>query len=335
MANLSKEPELIVTRTPLRVSFAGGGTDLPEFYKRDYGAVLSTAINKYLYVTLKRHGQLYDEKYRLNYSETEQVDELDQIENAIARECLRFLKVGPPIYISTVADLPAHSGLGSSSSFAVGLLNALHALQGERASASQLAEEAAHVEIDVLGHPIGKQDHYVAAFGGLNYFTFLSDGRVTIEPQHLSNDGLNGLFGRMLLFSTGMWRDANAVLAEQQRVTANKLDSLLKMREHAAQLKELFQNGFSLQEFGQILDEGWHTKRQLTDKISNTQIDNWHDLAIAAGATGGKLCGAGGGGFLLFLAETERQEAIRKALSDMDEVLVGYESQGSRLLLVE
>jgi len=335
MASSHKEPQLIITRTPLRVSFAGGGTDLPEFYQRDYGAVLSTTIDNYLYVTVKRHGQLFNEKYRLNYSETEQVDHLDQINNAIARECLRLTQVGPPIYISTVADLPANSGLGSSSSFAVGLLNALHALRGERIAAGQLAEEAAHIEIDVLGRPIGKQDHYAAAFGGLNYFCFLPDGRVTIEPQHLSSDGLDRLFGHMMLFSTGLWRDASSILDEQRHNTPDKMDSLLAMRDHAVRLRGLIQNGFAPEEFGDVLDAGWQLKRHLASGVTNTRIENWHRRARDAGAYGGKLCGAGGGGFLLFIAAPEHQDAVRRALSDIAEVRVGYEALGSRLLLVE
>src|SRR5215204_4405554 len=170
------DPGVIVTRTPLRVSFAGGGTDLPEFYRFDDGAVFSTAIDKYVYVTVKRHSELFYEPIRINYSKTEQVNELSEIENGIARECLRLLEIEPPIYISTVADAPASSGLGGSSSFAVGLLNALHAYRGERVSAGQLADEACHIEIKVLGEPIGKQDQYAAAFGGLNFLRFHGDG---------------------------------------------------------------------------------------------------------------------------------------------------------------
>src|ERR671926_26814 len=166
------DPGVIMTRTPLRVSFAGGGTDLADFYEREPGAVFSTAINKYIYVTVKRHGRIFNESIRLNYSKSEQVLRIDDIENDIARECLRFLEIEPPVYISTVADLPASTGLGGSSSFAVGLLNALHAFRGERVSAGQLAEEACHIEIDVLRQPIGKQDQYAAAFGGLNFFSF-------------------------------------------------------------------------------------------------------------------------------------------------------------------
>ncbi|MGH2587584.1 MAG: GHMP kinase, partial [Dehalococcoidia bacterium] len=184
-------PGLVVTRTPLRVSFAGGGTDLPDFYERDYGAVFSTTITKYVYVTVKPHSEFFYEPIRINYSRTEQVNRVDEIENDIARECLRLLEIEPPIYISTVADLPASSGLGGSSAFAVGLLHALHTYRGERVSPAQLAEEACHIEIDVLKQPIGNQDQYAAAFGGLNYLRFNADGGVAVEPHRATNGALD------------------------------------------------------------------------------------------------------------------------------------------------
>src|SRR5918995_3919606 len=181
-----QNPKYVLTRTPLRVSFAGGGTDLAAFYEMsEYGAVLSTAIDKYIYVTVKRHSDVFNEPIRVNYSRSEEVHRVEEIRNNIARECIRFLEIEPPIYISTVGDLPASTGLGGSSSFAVGLLNALHAFRGERTSAGQLAEEACHIEIDVLKQPIGKQDQYAAAFGGLNFFSFKRGGVVTVDPQRL------------------------------------------------------------------------------------------------------------------------------------------------------
>jgi D-glycero-alpha-D-manno-heptose-7-phosphate kinase len=329
-------PRLVVTRTPLRVSFAGGGTDLSAFYEREYGAVLSTAINKYIYVTVKRHGEVFNERIRLNYSKSETVQCIDEIENNIARECLRFLNVDPPIYISTVGDLPASTGLGGSSSFAVGLLNALHAYRGERVSAGQLAEEASYIEIDVLQQPIGKQDQYAAAFGGLNFFCFKPGGAVTVEPQWLPNGTLKALFDHVLMLWTGHQRDSSAVLQEQRANTAQKMDALLKMREHAHRLRALLSNGhLDLAEFGRILDESWQLKRQLASTVSNAQIDTWYRLAREAGAFGGKLCGAGGGGFLLFVAPLERHEAVRQALKDLREITVEPEAHGSQILFVE
>lgn len=329
-------PNLVVTRTPLRVSFAGGGTDLADFYEHGYGAVLSTAINKYIYVTVKRHGEVFNERIRLNYSKSETVQSVNEIENNIARECLCFLNIDPPIYISTVGDLPASTGLGGSSSFAVGLLNALHAYRGERVSAGQLAEEASYIEIEVLREPIGKQDQYAAAFGGLNFFCFKPGGSVTVEPQRLANGALHDLFTHLLTFWTGHQRDSSSVLTEQKANTARKMGSLLTMREHAHKLQALLGNGHcDLRGFGRLLDEGWHLKRQLASTITNDQIDTWYQLACEAGALGGKLCGAGGGGFLLFVVPSEHQYAVRQALAGLQEVPIGPEVHGSQILFVE
>ena len=331
--DMADRPSLVVTRTPLRVSFAGGGTDLPGFYEQDYGAVLSTTIDKYLYVTVKRHGELFNEGFRLNYSETEHVERVDQIHNLIARECLRLLKVEPPLYISTIADLPEFSGLGSSSSFAVGLLNALHAFRGERVSAGQLAEEAAHVEINVLKRPVGKQDHYAAAFGGLNFFCFKSSGSVTVEPQRLAEGALARLFDHAMMLWTGIQRDASSVLAEQSKNTGARRSVLQAMRGHAHQLQAIMSNGFDPLAFGRILDETWQLKRQMASSITNDRIDAWYAQAKSAGAVGGKICGAGGGGFLLVIMPPERRSAVRQALGSLVEVPIRYEAQGSRVLL--
>ena len=324
---------LIVTRTPLRLSFAGGGTDLPAFYLRDDGAVLSSAIDKYIYVTVKRHGGMFDEAVRINYSRSEKVEQISEIQNDIARECLRFLQVDPPIYVSTVGDMPASSGLGGSGAFAVGLLNGLHALLGERVSAGQLAEEASHIEMEVLGQPIGKQDQYAAAFGGLNLFRFRNDGTVTVEPQRVRNRFLTELFEHIVLFWTGHQRDAGAVLAEQQRRTDEKHESLCRMREQALQLRELLANHATVEEVGRMLHEGWLEKRGLASTITSPQIDTWYEQARAAGALGGKVAGAGGGGFLFLVVPPDRQPAVRTALEGLREVRVRPETHGSQVVL--
>jgi D-glycero-alpha-D-manno-heptose-7-phosphate kinase len=324
---------IVVTRTPLRVSFAGGGTDLAEFYEHDYGAVFSTAVDKYIYVTVKRHSNLFYEPIRVNYSKSEQVNRVDEIENNIARECLRFLDIDPPIYISTVGDLPASTGLGGSSSFAVGLLNALHAFRGERVSPGRLAEEASYIEIDVLKEPIGKQDQYAAAFGGLNYFCFKPGGGVTVEAHRLTDNGLRCLFDSMLMFWTGHQRDSSGVLTEQRANTPVKTDSLVKMRGHAKELHALTSSGdVDVAEFGRIMHENWRLKRQLASRITTHEIDEWYRAALESGAEGGKLCGAGGGGFLLFIVPPERQEVVRRALGKLLEVSIGHEVDGSRVM---
>jgi D-glycero-alpha-D-manno-heptose-7-phosphate kinase len=327
-------PAMIVSRTPLRVSFAGGGTDLPAFYEQEDGSVLSTAISRYVYVTVKRHSHLFFEPIRVNYSRSEQVETVDQIENNIARECLRFLEIDPPVYISTVGDVPASTGLGGSSAFAVGLLNALHAYRGERVSAGQLAEEASHIEIDVLGEPIGKQDQYAAAFGGMNLFTFHGNGGVSVQHQRFANGVVRSLFDHILMVWTGHQRDAGRVLAEQQATTHSKLDELRKMRDQAWELNSILARpGFDARAVGDVLDEAWRLKRGLTTAISNDQIDSWYARAMQAGALGGKLCGAGGGGFLLFIVEPARRAAVRGALAELIELDVTHESHGSQVVL--
>jgi D-glycero-alpha-D-manno-heptose-7-phosphate kinase len=336
MASQVSTRQLVVTRTPLRVSFAGGGTDLAAFYDHDYGAVLSTAINKYIYVTVKRHSDIFQESIRINYSRSEQVTRIEDVQNNIARECLRFLEVEPPIYISTVGDLPASTGLGGSSSFTVGLLNALHAFKGQRVSAGQLAEEASHIEINVLEEPIGKQDQYAAAFGGLNLFCFRAGGSVTVEPQRLANGALHELFESIMMFWTGHQRDSRSVLSEQKANTTEKMESLQKMRGHAERLRLLLSDGLcNIKAFAAVLDEGWQLKRQLGSRITNSQIDQWYDRARGAGALGGKLCGAGGGGFLLFLVPHEKQTLVGDALSDLRQIKVAPEVHGSQVLFVE
>jgi D-glycero-alpha-D-manno-heptose-7-phosphate kinase len=336
-------PRLIVTRTPLRVSFAGGGTDLSAFYDVEPGAVVSTAITQYVYVTVKRHSELYLNRpdgpggtagaVRVCYSKSEEVATIDEIENNIARECLRFLEIEPPIYVSTVGDVPASTGLGGSSAFAVGLLNALHALRGERVTPGQLAEEACHVEIDRLGEPIGKQDQYAAAFGGMNVFCFFADGGVTTQHVNLGSTGGAFLFDNILMFWTGHQRAASEVLTKQRSNTPTELDRLRRMRDQVWDIKTLFQDGsIDLYSLGKVLDEGWRLKRGLAEGVSNSEIDRVYERALDAGALGGKLCGAGGGGLLLFIVPPDRQEAVRAAVAPLAELDVSYEVHGSQVV---
>ena len=328
-----RRPALVVTRTPMRVSFAGGGTDLPAFYEREYGAVLSSAIDKYIWVTVKRHSEVFDEPVRVNYSLTEQVDTIDELKNDITRAALQFLDIDPPIYISTVGDLPASTGLGSSSAFAVGLLNALHRYRGDRVSAGQLAEEACHIEIDILGQPIGRQDQYAAAFGGLNLFTFRPGGSVTVEPQSLPVRVLAELFESMMLFWTGHQRDSSSVLSEQQKNVGEHVDDLTAIRDQAYELQEILRASPTARDIGQLVHRGWLLKRGLASSVSNAEIDAWYERAMAGGACGGKIAGAGNGGFLLMIAEPDSRAAVRQALSELTEVDVRPEVHGSQILL--
>ena len=328
-----RRPALIVTRTPMRVSFAGGGSDLPAFYEKDHGAVLSSAIDKYIWVTVKRHSEVFDEPVRINYSLTEQVDTVGEVRNDITRECLQLLDIEPPIYISTVGDLPASTGLGSSSAFAVGLLNALHLYRGDRVSAGQLAEEACQIEIDVLGQPIGRQDQYAAAFGGLNLFTFKPGGSVTVEPQRMPARVLMELFESVMLFWTGHQRDASSVLIEQSANTDRHVDDLTAIREQAYELQDVLRGHPSPRDLGAIIHRGWELKRGLAASVSNPQIDDWYGRAMACGAYGGKIAGAGNGGFLLLVVDHEHQAAVRSALAELREVSVRPEVHGSQIML--
>jgi len=331
----------VVTRAPFRVSFAGGGTDLPSFYEREYGAVLSTTIDKYVYVMINKCRPLLSRgvddpgrhRIRLSYSATENVQRPDELNHPIVRESLKFLDLDIPMDIATMADVPAGNGLGSSSTFTVALLHGLHAVKGEEVGPEQLASEASHVEIDLVGRPVGKQDHYAAAFGGLNMFQFNNDHAVAVRPVSNPELAQSQLFPCLMLLYTGKSRDATSILSEQQANVEDLEDDLLAMRDHAHQLEQLFHNGFSARSFGEILHETWTRKRQLTPSISNRQIDRWYERAMKAGALGGKICGAGGGGFLLLVAEPERRAVVREALRELMELSIAYEPEGSRMLV--
>ena len=325
----------VTTIAPLRISLAGGGTDIASYYTEHGGAVVSSTIDQYVYVTVKRHSPLFNENYRLSYSKTEHVDRLDDIENDIARECLRLVHVDPPLFISTAADLPALSGLGSSSSFAVGLLYALHAIKGEDVSAGQLAEEACHVEIDLLKRPIGKQDQYAAAFGGLNYISFRRDGRVRLDPLWLPNDTITKLFKTSMLFWTRDQRDAAQVLAQQVSLIPQTAEKYTTMREMADDCRnQLLAGTDDFTSIGALLDAGWRIKRGLATGISNASIDERYQRALSAGALGGKILGAGGGGFLYLLVPPDRQDKVRSALADMVDVSISHDPRGARILSV-
>ena len=326
-------PRFVTTITPQRISFAGGGTDFSDFYLKHGGAVVSATIDKFVYVTVKRHSELFDEKYRLSYSLTEHVDDLDLIKNDIARECLRFLNVDPPLFISTTSDLPVSSGLGSSSSFAVGLLLALHSLRGETVTAGQLAEEACHIEIDALGKPIGKQDQYAAAFGGLNFYEFMKDGRVRVEALWNRVMDLQELFDSGTLYWTGVQRRAEDVLGEQQKNIPSQIEALRKMTELANLCRLSFLNSENLiGDIASIVNQGWARKRNYASTISSSTLEDGIARAIAAGAHGAKIAGAGGGGFLYVLASDTDRESVATALSPMSPVTFQYCQFGSKVL---
>lgn len=325
-------PAMVMARAPLRVSFAGGGTDLREYYAGGSGAVLSTTIDKFVYVTVKRHGTLFNERYRLNYSESENVRALDEIKNAIMREALRAIPVEPPIYVSTVADIPALSGLGSSSSFAVAMVLALHAMRGERVSTIAAYELAAKIEIEILRRPMGKQDHAAAAFGGLNFFRFLADESTAVEPLALPSADLRRLFASLQLFWTDRRRDSSSVLTAQEANTESRRADLDAMRAQAEGLRASLREGVDPEALGRVLDEGWRLKRGLADGISSDAIDAWYAAARRAGAWGGKIAGAGGGGFLLLVVPPGKRADVARALPDLVEVPIAFEPEGARIV---
>ena len=302
---------MIITKTPLRISFTGGGTDLRDYYEKRGGAVVSAGINKYIYITVNRK---FDNRIRVSYSKTEMVDAVEELRHDLVRECLKLVGIRGGVEITSIADIPSGTGLGSSSAFTVGLLNALYTYAGHSPSAEELAQQACYVEIEVLGHPIGKQDQYAAAYGGMNCFQFNMDGSVARRRVFLDDGDFRRMRQKLMLFYTGMTRSADAILTEQKKNSATKMDTLDAMRDQALEMyRELTTNGFN-ERFGEALHEGWLRKQSLASAISNSTIASCYERAIAAGAKGGKLLGAGGGGFLLFYCDELYQANVEQAL---------------------
>jgi D-glycero-alpha-D-manno-heptose-7-phosphate kinase len=325
---------MIISKTPLRMSFVGGGSDLPVFYRKFGGAVVSTAIDKFVYVSVNKK---FDDRIRVSYSKTEEVASVEKIKHPLVREALKMLNIPGGIEITSIADIPAKgSGLGSSSSFTVGVLHALHAFANRYASAEQLARESCEIEIERCGEPIGKQDQFAAAFGGFNFIEFYPDDSVSIEPIICRRETMADLQDNTLVFYTGITRSASALLKTQQQVVASekaKQKVLCRMVGFARELRaELQKNNVAA--FGEIIHENWLLKRSLTPNVSTSAIDGWYERARKAGAVGGKLLGAGSGGFLMFYAPRERHEAITRALKDVRPIRFNFEPQGSKIIFV-
>lgn len=325
---------MIISRTPLRMSFVGGGSDLPSFYRRHGGAVISTAINKFVYITVN---EKFDHRVRVSYSRTEEANTIAEIQHPLVREAMTLLGLKGGVEITSIADIPSKgSGLGSSSAFTVGLLHALHAYSERYASAEQLAREACTIELERCGEPIGKQDQFAAAYGGFNFIQFNPDDSVSVEPMLCRRETLAQLQENILVFYTGLNRSASTILKNQQEAvlaSPAKQKMLQRMVQQAHDLKAALQQN-DLGAFGQIIHEGWELKRGLTGEISNPEIDAWYAKARQAGAVGGKLLGAGSGGFLMFYAPPEKHEAIGLALPELRQIPMRFESQGSRIIFV-
>lgn len=322
---------MIITKTPFRVSFCGGGSDLESFYEKYSGCVLSTTINKYMYISVHPY---FDARYTaLKYSENEIVDDISKIKHKIFNCVLNKMEISG-IEISSTADIPAGTGLGSSSTFTVGLLNTLYCYKGKYASKARLAEEASDIEINKLGAPIGKQDQYAASFGGLNFVRFNRDGSVSVSPIVMKPDTYTKLQNNLMMFYIGSSRSANEILGEQKQNMSkeDKTSNLIEMCKLAEEMKMALEEN-NLSSFGNILHKSWELKRTLASGISNPAIDEAYHIAMENGALGGKLLGAGGGGFLLFYCEPQNQEKVRVSLG-LKQLNFEFERDGTSVVYI-
>jgi D-glycero-alpha-D-manno-heptose-7-phosphate kinase len=321
---------MILTKTPFRVSFAGGGSDLPEFYRRSGGAVLSSTIDKAMYIAL--HPYFHD-KIRIKYSRTEDVASVAEIEHPLVRECLSLVGIEPGMEIASFADVPAGTGMGSSSAFTVGLLHALYVRAGKNPGAHELATAACEIELERVAAPIGKQDQFATAYGGLNFIQFHADGRVDVQPVKCSARTIQELSRRLMFFYVGQERPAASILTEQARNMADKdkFRKVQQMVELANELRAALEKD-NLDSFGEMLDRGWQLKRGLASGITNDVVESNYRLAREAGAAGGKLLGAGAGGFLLLSCRTEKQPQVREALCALREMPVELTTSGSEVV---
>jgi D-glycero-alpha-D-manno-heptose-7-phosphate kinase len=320
---------VIIVQTPLRISFFGGGTDFPAYYREEGGCVLTSAIDKYIFVTVKKR---FDQKLRIGYTQTEMVDSIDQINHELIREALRLTGIRNGIEVTTMGDIPsAGSGLGSSSTVTVGSLHAMYSLLGEMVTAEQLAQEACQIELDILNKPIGVQDQYIAAYGGTRFFEFNRDGCVVSQKVRLDTDTLRTLNENLMLFFTGVTREAGRILGEQRDNINNRLSVLRRMKDLAHTAWSELQRGHP-DAVGELLDEGWQLKKQLASQITNPEIETMYRAARDAGATGGKITGAGGGGFLMVYCPHRHQERLRRALRGLQELPFGFENDGTKVI---
>ncbi|MEM3301688.1 MAG: kinase, partial [Thermoplasmata archaeon] len=321
--------------TPLRITFTGGGTDIPAYYRKyGPGAVVSATINKYIYVTVAKN--FYRDEIRVSYSKTENaIKNVDDIQHPTVRESLKLLDIKSGIQIISITEIPSRgTGLGSSSSFLVGLLNALHAWRGEAVSPKQIAEEAVKIEREILKEPGGKQDQYMAAFGGINLMEFFPDENVSVKPTLLKAEDRKMLNDHLIMLYTGIERDSTKIHNEQMNTVDDRVENYRKMVEIAYKTYNLFSRG-KWEDLGYLLHENWMMKKELSNGITNEKIDEWYKRAIDAGAIGGKLMGAGGGGFLLFFISPEKRENLKNALRELPEEQFKFEPFGSRILYLE
>jgi D-glycero-alpha-D-manno-heptose-7-phosphate kinase len=320
---------VIIVQTPLRISFFGGGTDFPSFFMEEGGCVLSSAIDKYIFVSVKER---FDDKLRVGYTQTEMVDCIDEIQHELIRESLRMTGIRSSLEVTTMGDIPSEgSGLGSSSTVTVGALHAMYTYQGEMVSAETLAREACRIEMDILKKPIGIQDQYIAAYGNLRYFEFLPDGQVKVEKVKLEQESRRAFNDRFLLFFTGVSRRADNILKEQKENIRDRIVILREIKQMVHEARRVLDDG-DFDTFGRLLHESWKLKKSLAGSITNGAIDDLYELARRNGAIGGKITGAGGGGFLLLYVPYEKQLSVRNALCGLRELPFRLESDGSKVI---
>ena len=325
---------MIIARSPLRITLGGGGTDLPSYYRENEGFLLSAAIDKYVYVNVMRP---FTPGIYLKYSKLEHVELIDEVKHPIIREALRMLDFRTPqVEITTLADIPAGTGLGSSGSFTTALLKALYTHRKRHLHQEELAELACHIEIDLLGEPIGKQDQYIAAIGGITCFTFHQNDKVSATPLVISMDTMFDLEDNLILFFTGVSRSAGSILKEQQIRSQNNEADMLKnlhfVKELGYRSKEALESGDMIL-FGELMNEHWEHKKLRSGGMSNPQIDTWYDLAMKNGAIGGKLVGAGGGGFLMFMAQDRNKLRHTMAVEGLEEVRFRFDFEGTKVVM--
>jgi len=324
---------MIISRTPFRISFFGGGTDYPAWYEKNGGAVLSTTIDKYCYITTRYFPPFFKHKHHLRWRLHEEANEVNAIQHPSVRESLRFLNIEKGIEMMYAGDLPSMSGVGSSSAFTVGFLNSLYALQGKMVPKKQLALDAIHVEQKLIGEHVGSQDQTAAAFGGFNRIDFGGIEPIRVSPIIIPPARLQLLQDQLMLFFTGFSRNASEIAAEQIKKTPERHNELTAMRSMVDKAVSILSDDtVSLNEFGKLLDESWKIKRGLTSLISNDHIDAIYARALNAGAVGGKLCGAGGGGFILFFVPVEKKQQVKEELKDLLHVPFTFENQGSQIV---
>lgn len=323
---------MIISRTPFRISFFGGGTDYPAWYRQHGGAVLATTIDKYCYLTCRYLPPFFEHRFRIVYSKIENCQTIDEIAHPAVRAVLRYLKIERGVEIHHDGDLPARSGMGSSSSFTVGLLHALHALKGHMPSRHQLAMEGMHIEQEVLKETVGSQDQVLAAYGGFNHITFLPNGEVSVRPMTLTRERIGELNSHLMLFYTGIKRIASNVAESYVNGIEERRRQLRILKDLVEEAISILTSGQDIIAFGQLLHEAWEAKRSLSEKVSNSQVDELYAIARSAGAIGGKLTGAGGGGFLLLFVPPDRQGEVRSRLNKLIHVPFKFEFSGSQII---